>query len=629
MIVPMKCLALLCLNHDRDKVVDKLQSLGVVHIALDSKPDSDQIVYKQRCLQDVDRAIQALNSASKDVQSQYDLPTFTPKKLLSAVVNELDHLQALEARYDGLKKDVTNLLPWGNFKPDQIQSLEANGVHLYLCTTTPDKFATLTTEYVTEVVHRTKNQVWFAVVSLEPIPLDTLPLAQRPETITLEEAQNLLIETEDRMAHVHYQLSVLAKQRALLTPLRAKFEDELAYAINHAGMTEDESGNLIYLRGYVPVDEVENVKTFASQNGCAVMFSDPTPDELPPTQLKNSTFVNIVKPLFSFIGITPGYREWDVSACVLVFFTIFVAMITNDAGYGLIFTAIALLGWLAVRKNRTLWPLMGFLTLEGIACVVWGVAVGSYFGMSDATLTQLGLGSLIKLGSYSATQIPWLADAGAYEGKDLAASRLLNIQYFCFALAFFHLSFARLWKARLDIQAFNIIPMIANLGWIVLLLGNMLLAANFVVASGSAPSWTIYLYYVGVPMVLVAVNWKDIGAIFQAPLGLINGFVDTLSYIRLYAVGLAGACIASNFNQILAGLADGPVMTAISGIALTAGHVLNIVLVLMAIMVHAIRLNALEFSNHMGLEWSGYDYNPFNRKNPESAQNTTQESHNS
>lgn len=613
MILPMKCMALLCLDHDRDKVMDRLQSLGVLHVQLESKPDNTHIAYKQRCLQDVERAINVLNIAAKNLPTQYDLPPFESKPFLSATINEIEHLDALQIRYDNLCKDVQNLLPWGNFDPKNIRELEKKGVYVYLCTSTPDRLVSFNDDVTVVEVKRTKRQVWYMVASLSPLPIDTLPLAPLPEMLTLSEAQNLLIETEGKISQSKYQLGVLSKQRHLLAPLKLRFEDELSYHVNRAAMSASDDGKFLWIKGYVPEQEMEHIRTFANENACAVMFSDPTDEEMPPTELKTTTVVGIIKPLLSFIGITPGYREWDVSPCVLIFFTIFVAMITNDAGYGIIFFLGSLIAWLAVRNNKSLYPLMGFLTLQGAACVVWGVAMGSYFGLQEATLNNLGLSSLVQLAECTKFKLPWLGTA--YDGKDI---RGVNIEYGCFVLAYVHLSFAHLWKTKLALQSKQFKEAIVNLGWILFMLGNMMLAAQFVIGAPS-PDWILYPFAIGVPLILLGVNYKDIGSIFQAPLNLINGFVDTLSYIRLYAVGLAGACIASNFNIILGDLATNPVMTIISGSLLTAGHVLNILLVLMAILVHAIRLNALEFSNHMGLEWSGYPYAPFSRKNKESA----------
>ena len=83
-----------------------------------------------------------------------------------------------------------------------------------------------------------------------------------------------------------------------------------------------------------------------------------------------------------------------------------------------------------------------------------------------------------------------------------------------------------------------------------------------------------------------------------------------MSYIRLFAVGMAGLAIAQSFNNMAAGLAHGPLMIAAVVIVLI-GHVINIVMCILSVVVHGVRLNVLEFSGQVGLEWTGIAYNPF------------------
>ena len=68
------------------------------------------------------------------------------------------------------------------------------------------------------------------------------------------------------------------------------------------------------------------------------------------------------------------------------------------------------------------------------------------------------------------------------------------------------------------------------------------------------------------------------------------------------------------------GLLDGAeavwakVLMAVAMVAiLVLGHALNLVMAGLSILVHAVRLNTLEFSNHKGVSWAGYSFNPFRR----------------
>ena len=91
-------------------------------------------------------------------------------------------------------------------------------------------------------------------------------------------------------------------------------------------------------------------------------------------------------------------------------------------------------------------------------------------------------------------------------------------------------------------------------------------------------------------------------------LKVVNTFTDIVSYIRLFAVGLATVAVADATNTMA---------NEIGGIwfflIVFFGHTINIVLALMAILVHGLRLNVLEFSGHLNMEWAGFNYTPFKK----------------
>ena len=70
------------------------------------------------------------------------------------------------------------------------------------------------------------------------------------------------------------------------------------------------------------------------------------------------------------------------------------------------------------------------------------------------------------------------------------------------------------------------------------------------------------------------------------------------------------------------GVGFGNIFTSlITALILVIGHALNIVLGAMAILVHGVRLNVLEFSNHMDVQWTGFGYSPFKKTQKESDKN--------
>jgi V/A-type H+-transporting ATPase subunit I len=91
-----------------------------------------------------------------------------------------------------------------------------------------------------------------------------------------------------------------------------------------------------------------------------------------------------------------------------------------------------------------------------------------------------------------------------------------------------------------------------------------------------------------------------------------GSFGDIVSYVRLFAVGAAGVAIAGAFNHMALAIGARTLLTGlVCFIILFLGHTLNIVMGILAVLVHGVRLNVLEFSGHLDMEWSGTEYAPF------------------
>jgi V/A-type H+-transporting ATPase subunit I len=149
----------------------------------------------------------------------------------------------------------------------------------------------------------------------------------------------------------------------------------------------------------------------------------------------------------------------------------------------------------------------------------------------------------------------------------------------------------------------------------VLFIWAMLALVNMLVLGSPPPPWMLPAFLVALGLVLVftapsrnllACIGRGLGAI---ALNAVSFLSDIISYIRLWAVGLAGGILAASFNDIA-----GPLPVAAAVLVLVPAHALNLALGLVAVLAHGVRLNLLEFSNHLGMEWSGREYQPFRRQ---------------
>ena len=229
--------------------------------------------------------------------------------------------------------------------------------------------------------------------------------------------------------------------------------------------------------------------------------------------------------------------------------------------------------------------------------ILWGAVTGNWFGIEYLT----------QIAPFSLMIIPGL-NAFTLEAQN-------TIMSICFYIAAVHLSLAHVMVIFKDFRVMNAL---ANLGWIMMVLVMFFIAQNQVFAA-PLPFFFIYLLFTSI-LFIVAFSLlnrspeKGLAEILIADiiLAIINTFSDTISYIRLFAVGLATLAVAESFNAIALQVGFGTVVAALgSGLILVVGHSLNIALAAMAVIVHGVRLNMLEFSGHVGNTWSGYKYEPF------------------
>jgi V/A-type H+/Na+-transporting ATPase subunit I len=347
-------------------------------------------------------------------------------------------------------------------------------------------------------------------------------------------------------------------------------------------MTE---GPIFVLKGWVPASAAESLESNLGGKGLSVglQLSEPTDDEMPPTKLQNPWWCRPIEVLYKVLGITPGYNEVDISPFFLPFLTIFTAMLFADAGYGLVALAALLLAYkpgTAAGVPKDLFQLFMVL-FAGV--VSYGLLTNSYFGETLIRLTPF--------------------DPMSPDGEAL-------LKRFCFFLGSLHITIAHLWKIRRGPIG---LASLSEVGW-VLFVWAMYALVNVLVLGDPQPEWMLPLFGVSLLLVLVFTNpsWNPLKAIGSGlgsiALSAAAFLSDIISYIRLWAVGLAGGILAASFNELARPL---PLIFAV--IILVAAHFMNIALCMVAVFAHGVRLNLLEFSNHVGMEWSGREYEPFRK----------------
>ncbi len=613
MIVDMKKITLMCLDIDKKNALKKLRELGVMHIEETTQSISEKRLYLENELSNADKTLNILPTYNNDSSDEVDgrckfLGGSETVNLITEAANDVAELEKLK---DSLYQDQSKILPFSLFSYDDIKILEEKGVYTYLCKGKANENLEVPINATLEIIKTINNMVYFVIFSFEKI--DDLPLAPLPNGFSLNDINKEINRCINEIDRYQKKLEFMSKSTNVIKEYKEQLLEDIEFARSKENMQSKD--NFSYINGYIPVPTLKQVEEAAKINGWAIETETPNNDDNVPTYIKLPKVFNISKPIFEFIGIAPGYREWDISACFLIFFTIFFGMIVGDAGYGAIFLLVGFVMKFKLRKNeKATLPINLFLVLSA-ATLVWGGLCGNYFGMPKEILPAILQGISNPLSTFPT----WVKGIDAY--KDLIPSDIANknIQYLCFFIAAIHLSFARLWKMVLYI---NKIPKaLGQLGWACLIWGNFFLSVELIVFNKSLPDFVMYLYAIGFILTVIDLfasflKTKEIGDVLNFPFGLIGSFVDVLSYIRLFAVGLSSYYIAKSFNDMgLMILPEQGFSFLIIGtiFIILFGHILNVILAFMGVLVHGIRLNTLEFSNHMELEWSGVVFKPFKK----------------
>jgi V/A-type H+-transporting ATPase subunit I len=622
MIVKMKKVSIVVFDRFREQSLKALRKLGLVHI--ESRPSSsDELALFAEQNTQLERAWLLLPEETKKERKRREkkqkrdrkrkkdkrlrrkrerAPTATRAteedvdgcvEIAQEVVELTEKIRVIHEKIERLIREQQRIDLWGGYDPKEIRELAEKGVYISLYQLSPEEFKQLPEDLDRFVLERTKSFVRLAVVSLgsEPsLDFETVAIGEKGRA----ELQQELDGAGNELQGLEHRLQHLAGERSRIQDVMRRLNNKIEFEQVRAGMVGE--GQLSYLTGYVPAKRADALKRAASENGWALLVDEPAEDDPVPTLVENPRWIRIIRPMFQLMETTPGYREFDISFIFLLFFSLFFAMLIGDAGYGIILFVLTLVARLAMPRRPG--GVFSLLFVLSAATIVWGALSGTWFGV-EALARQPLLSRIV---------IPQIASFGVENTK--------KVMFLCFVIGAVHLSIARL------INFFRGLPGLvafSELGWLSILWG-MFFVTRYIVLQEALNPMGIWL--VGAGILLVVVFGEQKGKFFKGvafgllrlPLSLldsIGSFSNIVSYVRLFAVGLATVAVATNFNAMAAEVGFGIPSGLISAFILFFGHTLNIIMGAMSVIVHGVRLNMLEFSGQLGMEWTGVPYKPF------------------
>lgn len=617
MIVPMKKISLVVLEASKTGALSALRKLGVVHVEK-KEASSQTLTSLQESLMRVEQATGIL------AESKAKSSAGSKKAGREEAIEITDKILALKQQKDGYleiisrtSSELERLAKWGPVNPSDFEFLADHGIYLFPFEMSEDDFSSLSDSVRTVTLSRCKKNVRCVIwsdVNLLPysLPASAVPLSM-PEKSTAEMSEELKA-AEKAVPDVDSRIAGFLPYRDSLDELKKILLKEIEFEVVRAGMPEISfqdrevqeeavvaSPKLAWLSGFVPADKASIVLEAAAENGWACVSDDPAEEDNVPTLLKNSRLVNLISPLMDFLGTVPGYREIDISLWFLFFFGVFFAMIFGDGGYGALLTMISIIGIIKTSGKGKKAPSALFMMLYlSVMTVAWGVVTCTWFSIPASQLPDV----------LRSIAVP------AFSSENPAAQD--NIKVFCFILALIQLSLGHIVCIFRNIRSPKFL---GDLGSLMMVVAMFFVVLNLVVDAEKYPLNNLVIggIIAGFFLNFIFSNYEgnlgkgiltSLQNIISMLLGVVNVFGDIMSYIRLWAVGLAGSAISATVNQ-MAGPLLGGFMVFIGVLILFFGHGLNLIMNVLSVIVHGVRLNILEFSNHISLTWSGFKYEPF------------------
>jgi len=592
-IVPMERVSLIGLHADREAVLDALQALGVVHLV--PLRAADPLATREP---DDRRKAEAAFRHAMDAPERLRAYPLDRDFDLDAVIAEITanriRLRTLADRRDLLDARIEALAPWGDFALPPAEETAGQRLWLYALPLR-DRAALDRLDLPWAIVGREPAVLHVALIAPEAPPADVLPVPRldwdgTPLTMLVREREALEIDLEKA-----------ERERADLTRWRVLLGRHLATAQDaddrRAAAERTLQHEAVFaVQGWAPADAGPALEALAARHGIALLRETPTADDHPPTLLRpRADRFAIGADLTSFYT-SPGYRDWDPSLIVFASFAVFFAMIIADAGYAALFGLLTALWWARMGASATGRRARVLLAALSGTAFAYGVAAGSYFSFAPPEGGILARLAVIDVGDFDAM---------------MRVSVLIGALHIAIGLG------VVAWLNRGTGRA------TASLGWIAVLAGGLLLwlgdgaAARMLASAGLVSGLAAVFWGNGSERAIEKpVDW--LWRLADGLLGLTSAtklFGDLLSYLRLFALGLASASLGATFNALAMDLAASRPGTGVllAILVLVFGHGINILIGIMGGVVHGLRLNYVEFFG-WGLTEEGYPFRAFAKR---------------
>ena len=602
MIEPMTRYAFVLLSGDQTQFLSDLSELGVVDITRSSKPvDAESaalLTQADRLSKAISRIQAADYSKDPDLKEILAIPVAPSDDPLTDAEKTQAQIVTFTSELTALQKEIKARMPWGAFDNEAIGRLGALGYKVRFYTVSRKLFDPAWAEqYPLQVVQEDDKTVWFVTISDDPsysFPVAEVSAPAETAAQTREKQEKVaseLLACKARMLALKEAVPGMEKERDRLLK---KLDRYLA----HAGGEGAAENHLAIFHGFVPDEDDEKVTKALEEMPVVYLKQQATLQDDPPIKLKNNAFTRMFSVLTDMYG-RPEYNEFDPTPYLSVFFLLFFAMCMGDAGYGLLLIIIGFV----LKKVKGMADLSPLVVTLGAGTFVVGIVMHTFFGVDISALPWIP--AWLKKCMITGT-------IGGFEAQ-MVLSLVIGIIHLCLAMVV---------KTVYATRNQGFLGSLGVWGWTLLIVGGVIVGtiALFGLVPATVTKWIVIVLGVVSAAGIFLFNdihrspLKNIGAGLWETYNTVTGLLgDVLSYLRLYALGLAGGMLGKAFNDIAAmTLGDGGfgIGWIFFILILVVGHALNLAMCCLGAFVHPLRLNFLEFFKNSGYSGKGRTYRP-------------------
>ena len=582
MITQMKKYTFLVFHREYEAFLEQLRDLGVVHVTEKAAGMADD-AHLQELLAKADNARKLIAQGAPD--------------------QLLQEKAALEQRIAATQKEADKMAVWGDFSAERMEQLKAAGYTLRYFTCPKKNFD----EQFGIIVAEQGSTVYFVQVNND----GEAPEGCQEQYLNQKSAADLQKDVEGLnglLVAQNARIELWAKEHipALEDELK-QLQEQIDWKRVTLNTDSKADGSLKILEGFCPIDQVAALDAVLEKQEVYYQAEDPTAEDNTPIKLRNNKFTQLFESLTGMYG-WPNYGEFDPTPILAPFFLLFFAMCMGDCGYGIL---LMIIGVLIAKKK------LNIEMFDGLGPIITVLGVGT-------TVVGFFLGTFVGIDLYQAEWVPQGLKSVMIKGEVMGYDIQMVL---ALCIGVFHICLAMVVKAICYTKQFGFKENIATWGWTLLIVGGLLVAIlgmtilpaalfkGAIIAVGTVSALAIYIFNTPGRNPLI-----NIGAGLWETYNMATGILgDVLSYIRLYALGLAGGMLGAAFNNLGLMVMGGSVEGAIwfqwipFVLILVLGHVLNLAMSALGAFVHPLRLSFVEYFKNAGYEGKGTLYKPFKK----------------